>query len=588
MDGENKQSIFIAVLLAVFFALILAPFIYLPVIGGSSEAREAHIVQIIFNGGDWILPLRNGFVPSKPPMFHWFGAILSLGLGEANEFSARLTSLLSAAILLGFTVFFASQLARRGPALVRERSNTVSFLAGVIVSTTYGFTSMGLLAQVDMLCALFMSIAIMLLLNCMAEDRLSPTKAIPIRTVLLAALLCGLAIITKGPLGIALPVFVVSCACIYREGFRRAVPLLVRFCPAIIFMSLIVAGPWIIAATLHGQDAFIERQFLFENVRRLVGGENVNSAEWWFYLPSFMQKTFPWGVIFTYLLALSSRQALSHNQFLRTKNLYAIWVFAGLLLFSVASGKRHSYLLPIFPGMSIYLAVSLTEAFFSLRAATRARWELGLGLLYSVALGFLVALILANGALVFIGSSVTATLTPMQQEILWWLKSQVWNIEIILLLTFFINAVLIWRAQRSKHYLWCGAWLTVLTLIVSAMGIGSGIKNHLKSFPEMAQAVNIQAGSSKIKAFRTREDELFDPLFYYLKRPVEIVAPVSENVVCSTNEDYVMLARASFFIGIPAEKRELLVELGRFDQRGDRITGRKDRQAVLFQCARTG
>src|SRR5512135_1093571 len=57
------------------------------------EPREGLVVWEMTHGGGWILPKRNGEeLPSKPPLFHWLGAITSLAHGATDEWSIRLPS----------------------------------------------------------------------------------------------------------------------------------------------------------------------------------------------------------------------------------------------------------------------------------------------------------------------------------------------------------------------------------------------------------------------------------------------------------------------------------------------------------------
>src|SRR5512147_1299029 len=54
------------------------------------EPREGLVVWEMTHGGGWILPKRNGEeLPSKPPLFHWLGAITSLLQGATDEWSIR-------------------------------------------------------------------------------------------------------------------------------------------------------------------------------------------------------------------------------------------------------------------------------------------------------------------------------------------------------------------------------------------------------------------------------------------------------------------------------------------------------------------
>jgi 4-amino-4-deoxy-L-arabinose transferase-like glycosyltransferase len=135
----------------ILYVLLQALCVGVPAIGGSSEAREAQVVDVIVRDGSWILPLRNGVIPSKPPLFHWLAALVSMASGGVNEFSVRLTSQLAAALCLLLVAAVAYRLASllqtfQGP----DHPRRAALLAAGILSLTYGFYIMGCQAMVDM------------------------------------------------------------------------------------------------------------------------------------------------------------------------------------------------------------------------------------------------------------------------------------------------------------------------------------------------------------------------------------------------------------------------------------------------------
>ena len=73
------------VLLTLLVALALAWPLAAPPIGTHGEAREGLVVQDVVARGHWVLPHRNGEVPSKPPLFHWIAAATAalVGLSDA-------------------------------------------------------------------------------------------------------------------------------------------------------------------------------------------------------------------------------------------------------------------------------------------------------------------------------------------------------------------------------------------------------------------------------------------------------------------------------------------------------------------------
>ena len=83
MSEKHKpiSDLSIAFLFSLSLFLVFLPLLSVAVIGSSTEAREVHIAKLMFETGDWVLPLRNGLVPSKPPLFHWLTATIGLMSG---------------------------------------------------------------------------------------------------------------------------------------------------------------------------------------------------------------------------------------------------------------------------------------------------------------------------------------------------------------------------------------------------------------------------------------------------------------------------------------------------------------------------
>ena len=70
------------------------------------EPREALVVRDIVLNGNWIFPLKLGQqIPSKPPLFHWVGALASLFWGHMTEATVRFPSALFASLGV-FLVFY--------------------------------------------------------------------------------------------------------------------------------------------------------------------------------------------------------------------------------------------------------------------------------------------------------------------------------------------------------------------------------------------------------------------------------------------------------------------------------------------------
>ena len=153
-DGAPWRTLILGSLIYLIVQLV---FVGLPGIAGSSEARESQVIKVILRDKEIILPLRNGVIPSKPPLYHWIGATISDALGVVNELTVRLPSQLAASciiVLVGLVGFRLAQLTRTYQS--ERHSRRVALLSAGILSLTYGFHIMAAQAMVDMVFVLCM------------------------------------------------------------------------------------------------------------------------------------------------------------------------------------------------------------------------------------------------------------------------------------------------------------------------------------------------------------------------------------------------------------------------------------------------
>lgn len=545
----NSQKAF-AILLGLLYFFSLSPLISIYIIGSSSEAREVHIAKIMYETGEWILPSRNGLLPSKPPLYHWCIALIGHLTGVVNEFTARLVSLIFASGVIALTAFVSMNLARVRN--LRANLSTVAIGAALILSSTYEFLRMSGDARVDMTFCFFVTLALtsMFIPLCREKDNFSlsiiPYESKDFRIFYIA---CALAVLTKGPLGLALPGFMCLVMTIYLYGFKKGTKLwLVPRSGWLWF--LIITVPWYTFAFLKGGDAFILRQVLFENVARVTGGDYMNTEPWWFYGPSFLKSALPWSIVFIYLLLknlFSSAEpdpdpypAPRSNKYVHVP---ALWVLAGVFLFSCASGKRHAYLLPLLPCMSISVGIYLVPLLQAWRCSLRRN------LLTVLSVSFAILLFLLEGFSPELGikelilkhapqavEKVTAKLNLEMFALLGfletWLLRNLMSIQIAIL--FFLFIVAISHRKRTQVIycdvaLWCGFILLYALICFS----GLGIKYNFKDFEMIAYKINqLVPESQKVYAIRTRQEELLDPLLYYLNRDVQVIEPPISEIHC--------------------------------------------------------
>lgn len=285
---------YLALALAVYSALQLL-FLGLAPISGSTEAREAQVIDTIIRDGEWVLPLRNGIIPSKPPLFHWIGAVMSQVFGHVSELTVRLPSHLAALGVVFFSSLAAFRVARFSQTVEGElHQERVALLTPAILTLIYGFHQLASQAMVDMTFSFFVWGAIASLLLTDPEKWRSEHAISPRSRSCFWICLAG-AVVARGPVGLALPTFIIGITSWFLGGLKATLREFLK--PSLGWFAFLLPAAWYYAAFLQGGEAFLARQLLFENVQRFVGGEKINTESWWFYLPSLARTTAPFGLL---------------------------------------------------------------------------------------------------------------------------------------------------------------------------------------------------------------------------------------------------------------------------------------------------
>ena len=363
------------------------------------ESKEALIVWEIVNDGGWILPRRNGTeMPLKPPLFHWIGAGISLLVGQVSEFAVRAPSAVAASAAVVLT-FFCGQ---------AWWSWRVGLFAALILATSPEWARWAIHARSDMLLVFFMTAAMLSFFQ-LWQERASRRSLV---YVFYASL--GLAILAKGPLGFLLPVLVIVAFLAERRDLQFIWKM--KLAGGSLVM-VVIAASWYVLATAQGGGEFVSRQILDENVFRFFASEQGGPSRdhsFYYYVPTLCAGMLPWSLFFPALIYALYR---SHGQGDAKSRYLMIWCGVELLFFSLASGKRSNYILPMYPALALLLGVWWQELMD--RAAAFSPAVLRLSKASAVLLGggfaVIVVSLLAHGAGIDLAHLVSPFLHPRDQ-----------------------------------------------------------------------------------------------------------------------------------------------------------------------------
>ncbi len=363
------------------------------------ESKEALIVWEIVNGGGWILPRRNGTeMPLKPPLFHWIGAGISLLGGQVSEFAVRAPSAVAASAAVVLT-FFCGQ---------AWWSWRVGLFAALILATSPEWARWAIHARSDMLLVFFMTAAMLSFFQ-LWQERASRRSLV---YVFYASL--GLAILAKGPLGFLLPVLVIVAFLAERRDLQFISKM--KLAGGSLVM-VVIAASWYVLATAQGGGEFVSRQILDENVFRFFASEQGGPSRdhsFYYYVPTLCAGMLPWSLFFPALIYALYR---SHGQGDAKSRYLMIWCGVALLFFSLASGKRSNYILPIYPALALLLGVWWQELMDRAAAFSPAVVRLSKASVVLLGGGFaaIVVGLLAHGAGIDLAHLVSPFLHPRDQ-----------------------------------------------------------------------------------------------------------------------------------------------------------------------------
>jgi 4-amino-4-deoxy-L-arabinose transferase-like glycosyltransferase len=349
LEMLSSPPIALAIILSIGILLFLVN------LGGAplytkGEPREAVTVFDIVHGGGLILPMRAGVeIPSKPLLMHWLAALVSLVAGGVSAWTVRLPSATFAIAGMIVTYLYVRKIFEARGAL----------LSAIMLGTAFQYLQAGTGSRVDMTLTFFMTVAFfefLTLAECLSE-----------RTTLLY-LAVGLAVLTKGPIGAALPALVAFMWIVLT--WRWNVIRRLRVGRGAIIVG-VIGGGWYVAAIASGGMAFVHKQILGENLYRLIGhaGFNHGHAHPFYYEEGALLAGFlPW----TPVAIIAALQSLRHRRHVDVRFGYLLtWFFSVLIFYNLPQSKRGAYLLALYPAATTITALFISDAISRRKAVAR-------------------------------------------------------------------------------------------------------------------------------------------------------------------------------------------------------------------------
>jgi 4-amino-4-deoxy-L-arabinose transferase-like glycosyltransferase len=294
------------------------------------EARYAEIAREMLQSGNLLVPHLNyvAYV-EKPPLLYWLTTI-SFWIFGISEFAARLPVALSAIAGILATYVFA----------LRAFGRRHAILAAAILATTPLFALMAQVLTTDMTLTALVTIATFALYLHWLEGG---------RWCWIAYAAMGLAVMTKGPVGVALPILSMLIWLALKRELRGAIAKF-HVVPGLLLTTLI-AAPWFVMMTIR-EPGFADFYFVGEHLRRVFETDYSHAEAFYFYIPVLAIGLLPWTLLVPFL---TWREAPSNP----ARSFCLVAAGVTLVAFSCASAKLIPYILPAVPPLAVLIADGL-------------------------------------------------------------------------------------------------------------------------------------------------------------------------------------------------------------------------------------
>jgi 4-amino-4-deoxy-L-arabinose transferase-like glycosyltransferase len=314
------------------------------------QPYQVDYIRDIVHHDAWIAQhLANGAAATKPPLYNWLAATAVLATGSESDPVLKLPSLVAGLL----TLLFIWDLGRRtgGP--------ETAFYSGLFLICSTMFSKQIYFARTDMLLTMLVVAQIWAALR--HEER--PGRM----HVVLYWVAASLAMLTKGPVGVVIPLAGLSFwwwrRGVLRDRWREMhVPL------GLVVATAVFAG-WFLAAVAR-EPAVFDQLVYAETLDRFKASSSKSkeNRHVFYYIPHFLGRMAPASIF----AVIASIQLLRKRRDNEPVGAALWWLLVTFVMLSLVPSKRADRLFPLFPATALLAGWTVAH---SASARTALRWS---------------------------------------------------------------------------------------------------------------------------------------------------------------------------------------------------------------------
>lgn len=295
------------------------------------ETRYAEIPREMLATGDYVTPRLNGSLYfEKPPLLYWLNAG-SMALFGQTPFAARLPTRLAT---LGTAILLILFLSSSAP-------NAGLWAALIFLSAPLSF-ALGRINLTDGILSFSMTWAF-LALRAYLQRSEKYQRTWPAELALGTGM--GLAVLSKGLIGIVFPVLVLVLWAAIHGQWGQVTRLLFSWAPVV---CLAISLPWFVLVE-KANPGFCRFFFIHEHFLRYATTEAARPGTLYYFALTFFLGFLPWSLLF--IKAVWPLMTLRRKIWRRypDESFFFLWFLSILIFFSISESKLIPYILPAFP-----------------------------------------------------------------------------------------------------------------------------------------------------------------------------------------------------------------------------------------------
>src|ERR1035437_4919363 len=236
----------------------------------------------------------------------------------------------------------------------REAAN----YAAILLGSSMLYVLMGHINTLDMGVTFFLTLGIVGL--SLGQTQTDTTKRR--NWMLLAWAALGLAVLSKGLMGLVLPGAALFIYAVVQRDF--SVFKRMHWLPGLAVFLLITA-PWFYLV-MKANPEFFQRFFIYEHYTRFTTKDLGRYQPWYYFIPILLAGMLPWTLLmFDSMFRTTFVSELGRDNKLpgtfNAARFLLIWAVFIYLFFTVSGSKLPSYLLPMFPALALLMGKQLVE-----------------------------------------------------------------------------------------------------------------------------------------------------------------------------------------------------------------------------------